>query len=63
MNGVQLCYELATPITLTLDPVEIRSLLGDNNVWSNTGNTSVTYLADVQKYIDKKISAAVAAMS
>lgn len=56
-------YKLATPITLTLDPVEIRSLFGDNNVWADTGDVSVTYLADVQKYIDKKISAAVAAMS
>ena len=62
-NRPQMVYYLAAPITLTLDPVEIRSLFGDNNVWADTGNTSVTYLADVQKYIDKKISAAVAAMS
>jgi len=63
VNGLKIVYPLANPITLTLDPVEIRSLLGDNNVWSDTGNTSVTYKADIQKYIDKKISAAVAAMS
>lgn len=62
-NDVQIVVGLATPITIQLTPVEIRSLLGDNNVWSDTGDVSVTYLADVQKYIDKKISAAVAAMS
>lgn len=63
LGTIQICYPLATPITLNLSPVEIRSLFGDNNVFADTGNTSVTYLADVQKYIDKKISAAVAAMS
>lgn len=61
-SGLVIVYGI-TPITLTLDPVEIRSLLGDNNVWADTGDVSVTYKADVQKYIDKKISAAVAAMS
>ena len=63
MGQQQIVYPLATPITLTLDPVEIRSLLGDNNVWADTGDVSVTYKADIKKYIDKKISAAVAAMS
>lgn len=56
-------YKLATPITLTLDHVEINSLIGENNVWGDTGDVSVAYKADVQRYIDKKISAAVAAMS
>ena len=44
-NPVTIVYTLATPITLTLDPVEIRSLLGDNNVWSDTGNVSVRNIA------------------
>jgi len=62
-NPVTVVYTLATPITLTLDAIEMRSLLGDNNVWADTGDVSVTYKADIQKYINKKISAAVAAMS
>lgn len=44
-SGLEVVYTLATPITLTLDPVEIRSLLGDNNVWSDTGNVSVRNIA------------------
>lgn len=40
---VQVVYELANPITLTLTPVEIRSLLGRNNIWSDAGDVTVCY--------------------
>ena len=33
----QLCYELATPIEIQLDPVAISTLTGINNVWADTG--------------------------
>lgn len=45
MSGVQLVYELATPPTIQLTPQEIRTLLGTNNIWSDTGDTEVTYRA------------------
>ena len=38
MNGVQLVYELATPLTYQLTPTQVKSLLGSNNVWCDTGN-------------------------
>lgn len=47
MDGVQLVYELATPITIQLTPVEVSTLLGlwgQNNIYASTGNVSVTYL-------------------
>ena len=53
MSGVQLCYQLATPITYTLTPTEIKSLLGDNNVWADAGDTEVTYRADTKLYIER----------
>ena len=56
MSGVQVVYELATPQTYQLTPTEVRTLLGDNNVWADTGNTDVTYKADIQRYIDKRLS-------
>ena len=43
VSGVQLCYELATPITTQLTPTEIRSLLGRNNIWSDAGDVTVCY--------------------
>lgn len=43
MSGVQLVYELATPLTYTLTPVEIQTLTGQNNVWSDAGNVALTY--------------------
>lgn len=45
MSGVQLVYELATPIVYHLTPVEIRTLLGVNNIWADTGDVTVTYKA------------------
>ena len=57
MSGVQLVYELATPVEYDLTETEIKSLLGDNNVWTDTnGNITVAYCADTKLYIDKKLS-------
>ena len=45
--GVQLCYELATPLTYQLTGQEVEMLLGENYVWSSSGDTvSVTYYAE-----------------
>ena len=63
MSGVQLCYELATPTALTLDPATLSTLKGQNNVWSDGDSVEMTYIADPKLYIDKKITAAVAALA
>ena len=59
----QLVYELATPIVYHLTPTEIKSLLGDNNIWADAGDTEVTYRADTKLYIEKKIAEVVNALS
>lgn len=53
LDGVMLCYEIATPITYTLTPQEIRTLLGTNNIWADTGDTAVTYPADTKTFIEQ----------
>ena len=64
MSGVQLVYELATPIEIQLDPVTISTISGQtNNVWADAGDVTVEYAADLKAYIDSKIAAAVAALS
>lgn len=61
VSGVKVVYELATPVSYELDPVtDIVTLLGQNNIWSDTGDTDVTYRADIALYIDKKIAEATA---
>ena len=42
MSGVQLVYELATPLTYQLTGQEIEVLVGENNVWTSSGPVSVT---------------------
>lgn len=44
-NKLQFMYKLATPTTIQLTPEEVRSFLGTNNLWANTGDSEVTYFA------------------
>lgn len=58
LSGVQLVYELATPIEVSLTPTEIQMLKGTNNIWADTGDTSLEYRCDTKAYILKKIAEA-----
>lgn len=55
LSGVQLVYELATPITIPLTPQEISTLQGQNNVWADSGDVDVEYLKQTLKYIGSYI--------
>lgn len=57
-NALQIVYPLTTPITIQLDPVTISTLLGQNNIWADTGNVSVGYRADNKMYVDEKVATA-----
>lgn len=52
----QLLYELATPQTYQLTPQAVTTILGQNNIWADTGDVEVAYCADTKMYIDKMIS-------
>ena len=55
-NQPEFVVALATPVTYQLEPTEtIRTYLGSNNFWNDTGDTSVTYKADIGLYIEKKL--------
>ena len=54
-NPIQIVYPLLNPIEYHLTPQEVRTLLGQNNIWADTGNTHVEYRADTELYIDKQI--------
>ena len=54
MSGVQLCYELATPITYHLAPQEVRTLLGTNDFMSEAGSVEIMYPCDTKRFIQKK---------
>jgi hypothetical protein len=44
---------MAEPQTVQLTPLEVETLLGVNNIWSDTGNTTVKYRADTGLYVQK----------
>lgn len=49
----RITYELAEPLTYQLTPTEATTLLGINNIYADTGDTSVEYCADTKLYIQK----------
>lgn len=56
-TGQKIVYPLKNTLVYQLTPTEVRSLLGINNIWSDTGDTEVEYKADAQAYMDKRITA------
>lgn len=53
--------ELATPRTAQVAPQVLNMLQGENCLWSDAGNTALTYNADVKLYIDNAIASITAA--
>lgn len=53
LSGVLICYELASPQTYQLTQQQIATLKGTNNIWCDTGDTTVTYRADPKLYIEQ----------
>ena len=46
-NNLQVVYPLATPQTYQLTPTEVQTLLGENNVWADSGDVEITYRRDI----------------
>ena len=53
LDGIGFLYELATPLTYQLDPVQMTTLFGQNHIWSDTGAVALTYPADTKLYIQQ----------
>lgn len=51
------------PYDIDITPASLSTLKGDNTVWSDGDSVEMTYIADPKLYIDKKITAAVAALA
>ena len=47
LSGQTAVLKLSTPIEVQLTPEEVRTFLGVNNIWANTGDTEVEYRADI----------------
>ena len=56
-NPLQVVYEIATPIEISLTPEVITLLKGENNVWTDSGTSKIEYKVDLQTYINKLINA------
>jgi hypothetical protein len=53
-NNLQVIYELATPQTYQLTPTEVKSLLGDNVIYADTGDIlNAEYVRDTTTIINQ----------
>ena len=52
-HPLTVCYKIAEPIAIQLTPNQINSLYGVNNIWADTGDTTVEYRADTKLYISR----------
>lgn len=48
--------------TIQLTPQQLDMLKGENHVWSDSGDTSLTYIVDTKTYIDNSIAALAASV-
>lgn len=58
ITGKKMVYKLATPVLIaTLDPIELRTLLGNNTILSDAnGDIEVEYRADTEKFVEEAIA-------
>lgn len=56
-NNPHVCFELATPQTYQLTPTEVKTLLENNNIWADTGDVTVEYVADTKTFIENLVNA------
>lgn len=54
-NNVTIVYPIATKLTYQITAQEVKTLLGINNIWADTGGVSVTYRADPELYSAKRL--------
>ena len=52
MDGVQLVYKLVNPVTYNLTSYEIKTLIGQNNIWTDVGEVTVSYSQTNDFHVD-----------
>lgn len=55
---LQITYPLFTPLEIPLTPEAITLLKGENNVWTDSGTSEISYKVDLHGYIQKLIDEA-----
>jgi len=54
-NHVTIVYPIATKLTYQITAQQVTTLLGQNNIWADTGGVSVTYRADPELYSAERL--------
>jgi len=56
-NPLTICYQLAIPVEVQLTPSQLKTLLGNNTIWSDAnGGMEVEYRVDTEKFVEKALA-------
>lgn len=50
-NNLTVVYKYVTPIEIQLSSTEVQAIIGNNNIYADTGDTSLNYWVTINKYI------------
>lgn len=53
-TGAQVVYKLAEPVTYSVSADSLRTTLGFNNMWADSGALGVDYVASLEDYLESK---------
>lgn len=53
LEGLEIVYKLATPTTISLTPTQVNSLLGNNNIWADSGDVDVVYIRNLNLFLNQ----------
>lgn len=62
-NDNEIVYELATPITIQLTPTEVRTLIGENNIYADSGDVEVEYFNEDARQFNELIETIITSSS
>ena len=63
-NKIAILYDLAEPLVYDITTEQVTTLLGEDNIWADTGDVTVTYgayLETIKTYADQAVDSAAAA--
>ena len=55
-TGAEVVYKLATPTEVSLTPTEITTLYGNNVIWADSGDMTITYVRDTSIAINDALN-------
>ena len=54
-TNLEVVYPVSSPLVIQLSATQITALLNENNIWCDTGDTSVKFILSVGEYVNQNV--------